>query len=197
MNTGKYLGFFIVLIAFALLLVSGQTNADQYAGQTIVFAPDKTNEKPVILSFQGKLYQRNATFERLQKRGAEPTREEMFVINLVETNRSGTEEQILSLWKPSERSAMRKQVSNPRMFNRNRSLYKNIKTSSFVAMVNYGDFVLSYVEHELRGAGPYLKMYPLFVSGKDVYLSNALMGDFFYEKIASQLGDYLASKKQK
>ena len=161
----------------------------------IVFAPPGQTENPVTLKFNGKIYQDKSTFSEMTNKGAALNDEERLVIKAIEVNTRGDRKELLSLWHPDERTALEPKINDPELYAKNVSLYKNVLSSRFMAMMRYGQFTLCFVEHELRGAGSYVKMYPIVKFNDRYYLSNKLSGDFFYENFSFQLSEYFKKRK--
>jgi len=156
----------------------------------------QNSDNRVQLTFRGKIYKADSrkSFEELTKSGATLLPEEKFVIGYVATNQTGDAGKIGALWNPSERQSIRKMMENKEAMERNTALFRNILESRLVGVMRYGQFSLVFVDHKLQGAGPYLKTYPVLVSGNTVYMTNQLSGDFFYEKLSSALAEFIESK---
>ena len=59
-------------------------------------------------------------------------------------------------------------------------------------MIEYGQFLLCIVRHELKGYGQYPKIYPIFKTAKEkLYVSNRLSEDYFYYQILDGLAEYI------
>jgi len=66
-----------------------------------------------------------------------------------------------------------------------------------MAVVLYGDYILCYVDHDLKGVGSYIKVYPMIKKkGNRIYLSNDLSKDYFFSTLSDQLGKYIHDNYQ-
>lgn len=155
-------------------------------------SPEPAGNK-LTLSFRGKLYPRHErkSFADLENSGASLLPEERFVMKVVTANKDANVSDIMALWTPQEQPDIKSKVSDKTLLEKNTALFRNIQSSKFLGLQRYGRYTLVYVEHDLRGVGPYVKLYPLLVSGSRVYLTNQLRGDFFYEKMTGAIGEYL------
>ncbi|WFP50819.1 hypothetical protein PL263_02050 [Methylomonas sp. EFPC3] len=176
----------------------GMVYASDFKSISLDFSSDSNKSHPISLRFNGKLYtdkQKN-TFDQILSLGG-GTKEEKFIMQVIQVYKGGDKDAMLKLWNPSERSQIKPMMDDPVAYDKNLALYNNILSSKFLAMLQYGGFVLCYVEHDLKGVGPYVKLYPIKIEDKNLYLSNILMHDFFFQKIAFQLGDYIKQEVEK
>ena len=182
-----------ILLVFALVGSMGFSNlvfAASVPNAEIVFKQDGENENAITLNFKGTVYKDKRTFAQLEKQKAPLSDAQKLVMKAVKYNTDGDVKSIVSLWAPGEQAHIKKKVENQKMLKRNTSFYRNILSSRFVAVMNYGKYTFCFVMHDLKGAGPYMKTYPLVHEGKSVYLSNSLVGDFFYDSIVPRLEQY-------
>lgn len=182
----------IILISIGMTFaINGFAFAANFSESEIVFNPHGETKNPITIKFYGKLYKDKSSFAKLKSDGVALGEEEKFVIKIIDINTRGDKRELLSLWRPQERAALEPKINDPELYGKNVSLYKNVLSSRFVAMMQYGDYILCFVEHDLRGAGSYIKMYPIVRDNNKLYMTNKLAGDFFYENFAFQLGEYL------
>jgi len=163
---------------------------DTSAATQITFTASGQAGNPVKLVFNGSLYEDKRTFHELLKDKAPLTDLQKFLMKVIEINTSGGKNQILSLWAPKERADIKKYVDNAQFFKKNTAFYRNVISSRLVAYIDFGNYSICYIEHNVKGIGKYVKMYPVVHIKKQLYLSNGLSGDFFYNNIAAQLMSY-------
>lgn len=152
-------------------------------------------ERTIKMSFKGHVYSEKD--KKLFKKLMDPSSDfdlnevEKKAIEIVKVNQLGDKDRIMKQWNPPERDKIKKMVDDQVTFQKNLSFYKNIRSTTFVAIMQYGDYFLCFLEHDVQGIGSYIKIYPL-LKGKDgqIYLSNLLMNDFFFDKIAFSLLEF-------
>ena len=117
------------------------------------------------------------------------------MLNNFETDSIFTPEQVLDMWNPPERENIKEILSKGDIFTRNKALHSSIVESRFVARVNYGSFVLFYVEQKRLPSDYKVKMYPFIEKDGQYFASNMLTSDFFYSRIASDLEQYFVKNR--
>ena len=121
--------------------------------------------------------------------------EERFIFDVITHSAAGDREKILELWVPSERNGISQAMKSTEAFEKNSAFFRNIESTNIISVVKYGAFYLFFVEHEIKGIGSYMKLYPALLFAGEYFMSNALKGDVFYEKIASDLLPYMKNMK--
>lgn len=186
-------------VFFAVLLMVCVFPA--YGTEKIKFFPNGNSNSgnAIELVFNGKIYDEKYTFQyiksRLDANKASPV--ESFLYKYVEHNRAGNKDKILSMWDSKYRKDISSMMSDPEMFRNNKAIYENTLTSKMVALVNYGNYVLCIVDHNLRGSGHYQKMYPLVKVSEGKYLmTNDLSDDFFFSRISHYFSEYIYKRYQ-
>ncbi len=116
-----------------------------------------------------------------------------FLYNLISTNKAGDKKQIISLWQMEEQSRVEAMINQPEMLSRNTSLFKNIKHSKLLGYIEYGDYIVCFIEHDLQGVGEYRKIYPLTRERGQYVQTNGLSSDFLFSQVFYGLGEYLWS----
>ena len=83
-------------------------------------------------------------------------------------------------------------MNKPSALERDASFFRNVKSSKLMGYIEYGGFIICYVEHVVNGMSkPYLKLYPLAVKGDNIFQTNQLSNDFLFSKIGYELGNYI------
>lgn len=80
-------------------------------------------------------------------------------------------------------------------FERNGAFFRNIETTRLISVMRYGTYYLFVVEHEVKGIGPYMKLYAALLEGEAYLMTNGLKGDVFYEKIVPDLLPYVKDSR--
>ena len=178
--------FLSILVLAGMLFIPSQG----FAKTQILFIHSGESKNPIKLEFNGIQYKDKLNFNDLVKQKKPLNYVQRFIINAVAVNTSGDKNKLLSLWAPAERAHIKEYIDNLNYYKKNNAFYKNVKSSRFIALMEYGKYTICFVEHDLRGVGPYIKTYAVLHKGKKLYLSNGLVGDFFYDNVAPQLEKY-------
>jgi len=126
---------------------------------------------PVTLSFVGQIY-------KPETASRATTPDERFVMRIVAVNATGTLDEMLQLWDTAERDDVRRMASNPSNWDANRKLYAAMTGTSFVARMEYGEYLIFFVKHALTGRSPIVQTYTLRRAGPNTYaLTNKLSAD--------------------
>lgn len=184
-----------VTVNFAMAMaVLCTANAFAAGGKVVIeFYPDtQVTEKknPVNLSFSGKMYKGRPLLRQVYLRGAKQLAAEAALGKFIEVNVSGTADQVVELWNPVERQSIKEMISKGDIFTRNRALFATITESRLVARLNYGSFILFYVEHERLPSQHNVSLYAFTEKDGRYFATNALSKDFFYSQIAFDLPRY-------
>ena len=177
----------LVLVIAAFDLFKAEPLVVRAEGEriTIEFYPTGESEKvnPVALSFSGKVYENLVLPDSPEKSNL--TEDEAFLAKAIAINKSGTLEDVLSLWSPSERPGIRKVAEDPKIFEANQKFYGAIEKSSLKAKILYGTYTIYIVKHS-GASGEILKDYPVKkVEGK-YFLTNALKEDPVFQYLTTK-----------
>lgn len=167
-----------------------------YAGEKIKFFPsDNSNSGNAIeLSFNGKIYDKNHTFEYIKQRikssRAEPV--EQVLYEFYESNLKGDKKRIIELWDDKDKENIRKMLEQKASYDATKAFYSNIISSKLVAVIYYGNYYICYVTHDIKGTGNYTKAYTMIKKSKGFpKMSNGLSHDFFFSKFSYEIGGYI------
>lgn len=121
------------------------------------------------------------------KKYEEMSKEERFISKVLKVNTSGDKDGILSVWSEPERPDISKSMKSNEAFERNRAFFANIKSTKLIMVIRYTSFYMFFVEHELNGVGSYRKIYPAVLENDNYFMSNKLIGDYFYKRISMDI----------
>ena len=98
-----------------------------------------------------------------------------FLTRLSAASREGTPSDMLALWSPVEREAMRPTIAS--LFERNQALARTIGRSSLRARLLYGPYILAIVRHEMKDGTSIVSVYPVTREGESYFLTDRLASD--------------------
>ncbi len=152
----------------------------------IEFYPSGDSEKtnPVILSFNGKLYD-DASQPELNENSNLPD-DEKFLAKVITTNSKGTLNDLVLLWAPEERQDIRRLASDSQLFEANQKAYSNITKSYLKAKIYYGTYIIFIVKHIDRVSGERFKDYPIKKVLGEYFLTNALSKDPVFQYLTTK-----------
>lgn len=158
--------------------------------QSIEFQPEKKGSI-VSFDFDGLILKKEDAID-ISNESNNPLIQ--FLYNVISTNKTGDKKQIISLWKVEERGRIEAMVNQPEMLSHTMSLFKNMKHSKLLGYIEYGDYIVCFVEHDLQGVGAYRKIYPLTRERGQYVQTNGLSSDFLFSQVFYGLGEYLWPK---
>lgn len=152
---------------------------------TVEFYPTGESEKvnPVALSFSGKVYEDLVLPDSPEKSNL--TDDEKFLAKAIAINKTGTLEDVLSIWSPGERPGVKKLAEDPKIFEANQKFYSSIEKSSLKAKILYGTYTIYIVKHS-AGSGELLKDYPVKKVEGQYFLTNALQADPVFQYLTTK-----------
>ena len=146
-------------------------------------------DKSLTLEFKGEIYDKN-TFVPISEKS--PHVIAAFLNEVIKANASGNKNTILKLWSEKDRKVIEPKMSK-RSIQHSMSLFKNMQSSSLMGYIEYGDYIICYVYHDINsGQGEtYLKEYPLKSTPTGYALTNELSSDVFFSQISYKLGKHI------
>jgi hypothetical protein len=166
--------------------------ASQPSQQIITF-PLSTKSRPVTLNFFGTIYN-NENAKVISKSSNDPIIKTLY--KMIIFNKTKNLESILSLWNKSERDSTKNLLANIGHLDRNAAFFRNVLSSNLMGYIEYGEFVISYVEYIVKGMPkPYLKAIPLIRMNKKMFLTNRLSKDSLFSILDYELGKLLWPSK--
>lgn len=97
------------------------------------------------------------------------------LVRLSQAGREGTPDDVLPLWSPTEREAMRPIITS--LFERNQALARTVVRSTLRARLLYGPFVLAVARHDLTDGTAIVSVYPVAREGAGYFLTDRLAND--------------------
>ena len=185
----------LAMCSIACICFSTSAIADEAVIKLYPDNPVNGKTNPVSVSFSGSIYKDKPLLNFKSPNNSKLSIAELALIKFIEVNSKGTPEQVLDMWNPPERGSIKEILSKGDIFTRNKALYSSIVESRFVARVNYGSFVLFYVEQKRLPSDYKVKMYPFIEKDGQYFASNMLTSDFFYSRIASDLEQYFVKNR--
>lgn len=152
---------------------------------------------PVSLLFKGKLYPEGWWFDEVAKGVYPASDDEKCMIKIFNTLKNGTQEEILNLWAPSERDAMKPDIFNANLFSGSRGYYKNIQYAAFMAKIEYGSYIIFLVQHTGPRIGDDINDYIIRKIDGNYYQTNDLKSDPVALYITQKYGETLSHKIRK
>lgn len=138
--------------------------------------PGETQLPAIHLLFEGRAFEPALALHQPAAPDALPG--ELFLRRVIATNREGGVDDLLALWAPSDREAMRPRISGSQAnLDRNRSIFRNMKESRLRAEMAYGSYTLYFVEHVLTSGQSFFNIYPTLRTQDQVFLTTRLESD--------------------
>jgi hypothetical protein len=165
---------------------------------SITFPIQESADSSVVFSYKAKAFVgsvKDPAIPLEEKKRDTMDREEIFIANIVAQNAAGDKEKILNLWVESERNAISESMKSEEAFERNSAFFRNIEATYLISVIKYNNYYLFCVEHNVQGIGSYRKIYPATNLKGSYFMTNALKGDVFYEKIVTDLLPYVKDAK--
>ena len=158
------------------------------AEQKVIF-PMSSDDKSLTLEFKGEIYD-NKTLLPISAKSTHPVA--AFLNDVIKANASGDKSTILKLWTEKDKKAMVPAMSK-KALEHSMSLFKNMKSSSLMGYIEYGNYIICYVYHDINnGQGEtYLKEYPLKLTSNGYAMTNDLSSDTFFSQISYKLGKHI------
>ncbi len=169
----------IVLCVLALFAM--RTHA--FEKQKITFENEANSSKKVEFQFDGKVFDPPLDlFSKKEVKQPEARKIYDFFKRFYDVNKNGTKQDVLALWAPNERPQLEKDITEE-MFANNRARFNAVTAMRVKMVIEYGNYYICYIGMEFPGHKVVMK-YPLLISDKELFLSNKLNGDYFYDTIS-------------
>lgn len=196
---GQHMKKSVVAIFISLMsIATWAVEAPKWEKYSITFPAHGAGTLGVNFSYLGKNYpvpDKGQVVPLEKKKKGTTDIEESFVANVVAQNAAGDRGGILKLWSASERLAIEAMMGSKDAFERNGAFFRNIESTRLISVMRYGTYYLFVVEHEVKGIGPYMKLYAALLEGEAYLMTNGLKGDVFYEKIVPDLLPYVKDSR--
>lgn len=184
-----------LLCLLFICMISGVTKADNSTMSFDIYPRNSNaNNNPAILTLNGKKYVDNLWFDNISSNSTSVSDEEKFIVKVVNTNQQGTQDDVLNLWLPDDRTDMSTIISDADIFSLNQSKYKDIKYSVFLGRLDYGDYTVFVVQHILSDNTNLVKLYPIKYLDGSYYLTNELSDDPVFNQLMQIAKDSFSLK---
>jgi len=112
-----------------------------------------------------------------------------FLNRLMRANASGKVEDLLAIFRPSEREATAATAKEPGLLASNAAAYLGFTGSRLLAEIAYGPVLYCVVEHDLNDGRRIVQLYPTVVEDGSWFLTNALKDDSNVETLRQVFAD--------
>lgn len=179
----KFVTSFVFIHLFLSSSVFGATE------QRIVF-PMSKGDKSIVLEFKGEIYDKTTSINISEESTHAIA---AFINKVIVSNASGDKKKILALWSDNHKKEIDSAMSDPKTIKRNAALFRNMKSSRLMGYIEYGDYIICYVYHDINnGQGEtYLKEYPFISTAKGYVLTNDLSSDIFFSQISYKFAEHV------
>ena len=163
------------VLSMGLFLTLAVSAADNTHNVKIELYPEGQHTNPVVLSVTGERYANNPLIP-VPPDSSATAPELQFLGQLIATNTNGSLQDVLSMWDPRDREAIRKLASDPALFEGNRNFYRGITSSRLLARISYGSYDIFFVRH-ITQTTTIVKDYPVVHVNGALMNTNALQSD--------------------
>lgn len=172
------LGVVIISMAASPLLAAEKVKQNLYP-------PVGQKRNPISISFEYEEYSPPIKLSAEQAKLAEP---EKLVFNTINSNKSGTPQDIIDLFCPDEREKEAEEILNKEIFDRNRSWFKYITDVELLGKLFYGDFIIIFAKQHHEIMGPETTTFVVVANAsKNACLTNKLAEDRTYLYLINSL----------
>lgn len=168
---------------FSLLILMSAGNVQAFPQQKLTFANETNKAMPVEFVFSGaKLSPSLDLLAQGVVKDTELRPIQQFLQRMYKVNNEGGREDILAIWNPDERAGVKAEMTDE-LFNANRERFKAIAGMRLKMVMEYGSFYINFVEVDF-GSSKMVMKFPLTRVNGELYLTNRLNGDYFYDAIS-------------
>jgi len=173
--------------AAVLIMITCFSQAFAFEKQVFVFAYEAGHTPNVSFSYVGKeLVPPLDVLKAGVVKDAEIRRFQQFFKKMYKANKHGTKDKILSIWNPGERSQIATAMDSQSLKD-NMSRFKAITAMELRLIVQYANYYICYIGNSFDGGKKFVMKFPLVEVNNQLYLSNNLNGNYFYDNISSYL----------
>lgn len=186
------------VFGLVVCLILSTYSMSAMAAEKILFDlfPEGENINPVSLAFTGKVYTESWWFDEVSKGIYPAADDEKFIIKIVDTNLSGTPQDVLNLWAPAEREEMKSLIFDTNIFANNRAFAKKVQASAFMVKILYGNYTIFLVQDSGTTIGDLITTYTLKKVDNSYYQTNLLEADPVYIYITQKYSKSLKFKQR-
>ena len=156
-------------------------------------------DAPVVsFVYEGKKFEaeNNGELEPIEvKKSASLLKEESFIMDIINANKTADRKKILKTWRSGERKEIEEKMNVKNSLERNKAYFKNIEESRILTVIRYSKYHLFCVEHKVKGIGYHIQVHPAVIEKGRYYLTNSLHGDMFYDHIMDRVVKFAKKAK--
>jgi len=179
----------IPALAVWLLLTLAVSTAQTPHTIKIELYPEGQHTNPAVLYVTGERYQDNPLIH-MPPDSSTFSPEMQFLGQVILTNANGSLDDVLRMWDPRDRDAIRKVASDPSLFEGNRNFYRSITSSRLLARVSYGTYDIFFVQHITQNR-TVVKDYPVTHVNGALMNTNALQSDPVFVYLSTRYAQVL------
>jgi hypothetical protein len=179
----------IPALAVWLLLTLAVSTAQTPHTIKIELYPEGQHTNPAVLYVTGERYQDNPLIHTPPD-SSTSSPEMQFLGQVILTNANGSLDDVLRMWDPRDRDAIRKVASDPSLFEGNRNFYRSITSSRLLAKVSYGTYDIFFVQHITQNR-TVVKDYPVTHVNGALMNTNALQSDPVFVYLSTRYAQVL------
>ena len=172
-----------------LLLTLAVSTAQTPHTIKIELYPEGQHTNPAVLYVTGDRYQDNPLIHMPQD-SSNSSPEMQFLGQVIFTDANGSLDDVLRMWDPKDRDAIRKVASDPTLFEGNRNFYRSITSSRLLAKVSYGTYDIFFVQHITQNR-TIVKDYPVTHVNGALMNTNALQSDPVFVYLSTRYAQVL------
>lgn len=163
-------------------------SAEAFEQQELRFCMEPACEKPdVAFVFRGLILKEPLNLLRQEPvKDQELNRFKTFFHRLYEANRNGTKQDVLAIWNPAERKEIDKSV-DAKSVQENKARFQALTDMRLKMIIEYSSYYICYVEMTFEGEKSFVMKFPVLRHENNLYLTNKLNGDYFYDNISHLL----------
>lgn len=151
--------------------------------------PEGQHTNPAVLYVTGERYQNNPLIH-VPPDSSTSTPEMQFLGQVILTNSNGSVDDVLRMWDPRDRDAIRKLASDTSIFEGNRNFYRGITSSRLLARISYGTYDIFFVQHIAQNR-TVVKDYPVTHVNGALMNTNALQSDPVFVYLSTRYAQVL------
>jgi hypothetical protein len=162
-------------------------NVQAMEKQKLVFSAGPGKKPDVSFEFSGRVLAE--ALELLQKdpsKDVELKKFQAFFKTLYDANKNGGKKDVLAIWNPDERKAVEQGIDEKSEV-ANKARFQSLTAMRLKMIMAYADYYICYIEMVFEGEKTFVMKFPLMTSNNNLYLTNKLNGDYFYDNISHHL----------
>lgn len=198
----SFVKLLLIMIFLQIFIPASSTKA--VAANVIEFYPpgeSSINGNPITLTFNGTIYTDSWWFDEITT-GSTTTgkfiagNDEKFIISVVNTYQTGTVQDILNLWSPSDQSQIQADLSDTQLLTARQNFFKNAQYSALMVKMMYGAYTIFLIQHTGPIIGSTIQEFPIVNINGNYYLTNRLQSDPIFVYIVDKYISALTFKQR-